>query len=191
MRTVMAQPSPTVHLLRITLLDVAPPVWRLVRVPSVIPLPVLHGVFQVAMGWEDRHLHEWRFGERTFGSGDEEDWGEELEDEGAFELGELAEADSAFHYDYDLGDGWEHLVEVVGIEPYRANVPPVEVIEGARSAPPEDSGGPTGYEHLLDALNDPADQEHDEVVAWLGDVFDPDGFDIHAVNQQLEAFWRT
>lgn len=187
----VAQPSPTVHLLRITLLDVTPPVWRLLRVPSVIPLPVLHAVFQVAMGWEDRHLHEWRFGERTFGSGDEEDWGEELEDEGAFELGELAEADNAFHYDYDLGDGWEHLVEVVGIEPYRANVAPVEVIDGARSAPPEDSGGPTGYEHLLDALNDPADQEHDEVVAWLGDVFDPAGFDIHAVNQRLEPFWRT
>jgi Plasmid pRiA4b ORF-3-like protein len=187
----MAQPSPTVHLLRITLLDVSPPVWRLLRVPSVTPLSVLHGIFQVAFGWEDRHLHEWQFGDRTFGSGDEEDWGEELEDEGAFELGQLAPADSVFRYDYDLSDGWEHIVEVIDVEPYHADVPPVEVIEGARSAPPEDSGGPSGYEHLLDALNDPADSEHDEVVAWLGDFFDPEAFDVQAVNQSLEPFWRT
>ena len=186
----MQQALPTVHLLRITLLDVTPPVWRLLRVPSSTPLSVLHPIVQVAMGWEDRHLHEWRFGERTFGSAEEEDWGEELEDESLFELGQLAETDSAFHYDYDLGDGWEHLVEVVSVEPYTASVSPVEVLEGARSAPPEDSGGPSGYEHLIDALTDPADPEHDDVVAWLGDSFDPNDFDIHGVNQRLEFFWR-
>ena len=187
----MAKSSPTVHLLKVTLLDVSPPVWRLVRVPSVISLSVLHGVIQLTMGWEDLHLHEWRFGERTFGSDEEEDWGEELEDESAFELGDLAPADTAFHYDYDLGEGWEHLVEVVEVEPYRATVPPLEVLDGARSAPPEDCGGPHGYEHLIDALNDPADPEHDDVVAWLGDRFDPDEFDIHAVNRRLEPLWRT
>lgn len=187
----MQQAFPSVHLLRITLLDITPRVWRLLRVPSTTPLSVLHPIMQVTMGWEDRHLHEWRVGDRTLGSAGEEDWGEELEDESEFELGELADADSVIHYDYDLGDGWEHLIEVVSVEPYTASVPPVEVLDGARSAPPEDSGGPSGYEHLLDALNDPDDPEHDEVVAWLGDAFDPEEFDIHAVNSRLEWFWRT
>jgi Plasmid pRiA4b ORF-3-like protein len=189
--TIMESALPTVHLLRITLMDVTPPVWRLLRVPSATPLSVLHGIVQVAMGWEDRHLHEWRVGDRTLGSAEEEDWGDEIEDESEYELGELAGPDSVLHYDYDLGDGWEHLVEVVGVEPYTATVPPVEVLDGSRSAPPEDSGGPSGYEHLLDALADPADPEHDEVVAWLGDSFTPEEFDIHGVNHRLESFWRT
>ncbi len=188
---IMEPAFPTVHLLRITLMDVRPPVWRLLRVPSATPLSVLHGIVQVAMGWEDSHLHEWRVGDRSFGSAEEEDWGDELEDESEFELGQLAGADAVLHYDYDFGDGWEHLVEVVGVEQYTATVPPVEVLDGSRAAPPEDSGGPSGYEHLLDALDDPADPEHDEVVAWLGDSFDPEEFDIHGVNHRLESFWRT
>ena len=106
-------------------------------------------------------------------------------------LGEIAGVDSVFRYDYDLGDGWEHLVEVVAIEVYDGTVPPVAVLDGARSAPPEDSGGPEGYAHLVDALGDPADEDHDELVALVGDAFDADRFNRVEVNRQLEAFWRT
>jgi Plasmid pRiA4b ORF-3-like protein len=181
----------SVHVLRVTLLDVSPLVWRLVRVPSAITLSALHPVLQVAMGWEDRHLHQWRVGDEVYASADEEDWGEDLADEAEAVLGEIAAIDSVLRYDYDLGDGWEHLVEVVAIEAYDATVPPVAVLDGARSAPPEDSGGPPGYEHLLDALDDPADADHEELVAWVGDGFDPDRFNRIEVNRQLEGFWRT
>ncbi|HET9075552.1 MAG TPA: plasmid pRiA4b ORF-3 family protein [Acidimicrobiales bacterium] len=179
----------TVHLLRITLLDVSPPVWRLVRVPSAVTLAVLHAIVQVSMGWEDRHLHEWRVGDAVY-SGDEEDWGEGAGDESAVLLGDLAPADSVLRYDYDFGDGWEHLVEVVSVEPYDGTVPPVSVIDGARAAPPEDCGGPAGYEHLLDALADPDDPEHEELTELIGDRVDPDYFDRAAVNRRLESFWK-
>ena len=182
--------SPTVHVLRVTLLDVSPPVWRLLRVPSAVSLAVLHAVVQVAMGWENLHLHEWRVGDNTYTGGDEEDWGEEAGDESEVVLGEVAPADSVLHYDYDLGDGWEHLVEVVTVEPYDATVPPLAVLDGARSAPPEDCGGPSGYEHLLDALADPDDPEHEEMVEAFGDAFDPEEFDRARVNRLLESFWR-
>jgi hypothetical protein len=179
-----------VHLLRVTLLDVTPPVWRLVRVPSALTLSGLHAVVQIVMGWEDIHLHEWRAEDRSFGPPDEEDWGEEMEDESTAVLAEVAPADSVLHYDYDFGDGWEHLIEVVAIEPYDATVPPVAVLDGARAAPPEDCGGPRGYEHLVDALADPDDPEHDDVVAAFGDAFDPDEFDRAAINRRLEPLWR-
>ena len=45
-------------LLRIELLDVRPLVWRRLRVPANITLPKLHRVFQAALGWTNRHLHE-------------------------------------------------------------------------------------------------------------------------------------
>lgn len=182
--------NPTVHLLRITLLDVTPPVWRTLRVPSTVPLSVLHAVVQVAMGWENRHLHEWRVADATYTGGDEEDWGEGAEDESKVLLADIAPADSALHYDYDFGDGWEHLIEVVDVEPYDATEPPLAVTDGARSAPPEDCGGPTGYEHLLDALSDPDDPEHDDMVEIYGDVFHPEEFDRRRVNAVLEVFWR-
>jgi hypothetical protein len=180
----------TVHILRVTLLDVSPPVWRLIRVPSAITLGGLHVIVQTAMGWEDRHLHEWRIGDRSFGPPDEEDWGEGMDDESTALLADVAPADSILRYDYDLGDGWEHLVEVEAVEPYDATVPPVAVLDGARAAPPEDCGGPPGYEHLLDALSDPSDPEHDEMVAWVGDRFDPEEFDRAATNRRLEPLWR-
>ncbi len=183
-------PALTVHLLRVTLLDVTPPVWRLIRVPSAVTLSVLHAVVQVAMGWEDRHLHEWRIGDAVY-TGSEEDWGEDAADESSVLLSEVAPADTVLRYDYDLGDGWEHVIEVMDVEPYDATVAPVEVIDGDRAAPPEDCGGPSGYEHLLDALSDPDDPEHDDLVETVGDGFEPDYFDRRRANRLLEGLWRA
>jgi Plasmid pRiA4b ORF-3-like protein len=181
----------TVHELRVTLLDVSPPVWRQLRVPSALPLSTVHAVVQLAFGWEERHLHEWRIGDITYGLADEDSWGEELADESTAILGEVAPADSMLRYDYDFGDGWEHLVEVVSVTPYDANVAPVACLAGARACPPEDSGGPSGYEHLIDALRDPDDAEHEEMVELVGDAWNPEEFDVNQVNRQLEQFWRT
>lgn len=183
--------SLTVHELRVTLLDISPPVWRTLRVPSALPLSTVHAVIQMAFGWEDRHLHEWRVGDVTYGLSDEDSWGEDLADESTTLLATVAPADSVLRYDYDFGDGWEHLVEVVAVTPYDGNVAPVACLAGDRACPPEDCGGPAGYEHLLDALGDPDDAEHEEVVEWLGDSFDPAAFDLGSVNHRLEQLWRT
>lgn len=182
--------GPSVHDLRVTLLDVSPPVWRRLRVPSASTLSVLHSILQVTLGWQDAHLHEWRVGERTFGLSDEPSWGEDIEDESTAVLGELAPADSVLHYAYDFGDGWEHLVEVLDVLPFDPGEPPVAVLDGARAVPPEDCGGPSGYEHLLDALADEDDSEHQEMLDWVGDAFDPDAFDLHGTNRLLEGMWR-
>jgi hypothetical protein len=183
--------SLTVHELRVTLLDVSPPIWRLIRVPSALPLSTVHAVVQIAFGWEDRHLHEWRAGDVTYGLSDEDSWGEDLADESTAILGKVAPVDSVLRYDYDFSDGWEHVVEVMAVKPYDANVPPVAVLAGARAGPPEDSGGPSGYEHLVDALRDPDDAEHDEMVELFGDAWDPNHFDAEQVNRQLEHLWRS
>src|SRR5438105_2681453 len=43
--------------LKLTLDETTPAVWRRLQVPSSITLAQLHRVFQLAMGWEDYHLH--------------------------------------------------------------------------------------------------------------------------------------
>jgi len=47
----------TYHL-RVTLLDISPPIWRRVQVASTIPLCCLHDALQAVMGWTDSHLHQ-------------------------------------------------------------------------------------------------------------------------------------
>jgi pRiA4b ORF-3-like protein len=44
--------------LKISLADIAPPIWRRVHVPSDMKLCCLHSALQVVMGWTDSHLHQ-------------------------------------------------------------------------------------------------------------------------------------
>lgn len=60
-------------------------------------------------------------------------------------------------------------------------------IKGKRACPPEDCGGPWGYEELLDALRDPKHPNHADMVEWIGNDFDPEEFDVEAVNGRLEG----
>ena len=52
---------------RIELREILPPVWRRFLVPGAIALPGLHRVIQEVMGWENYHLHIFRFGEKEYG----------------------------------------------------------------------------------------------------------------------------
>jgi len=42
--------------LKIRLLGISPMIWRRVLIPSATTLRGLHGILQVAMGWESIHL---------------------------------------------------------------------------------------------------------------------------------------
>jgi hypothetical protein len=58
-------------------------------------------------------------------------------------------------------------------------------IAGKRACPPEDCGGPWGYQDLLQVLADPAHPDHAERKEWLGDDSSPDHFDPVAANAIL------
>ena len=49
-----------VHQFKITLQDVKPAVWRRIQTPSGYSFWDLHVAIQDAMGWKDRHLHEFQ-----------------------------------------------------------------------------------------------------------------------------------
>jgi len=50
--------SSNIHVLRIALERAKPPIWRKVAVPGDTTLGELHVIIQIAMGWEDDHLHQ-------------------------------------------------------------------------------------------------------------------------------------
>ena len=58
-------------------------------------------------------------------------------------------------------------------------------ITGKRACPPEDCGGPWGYGDFLEAIQNPNHPEHEDMLEWIGGKFDPEKFDIEAVNKEL------
>jgi hypothetical protein len=52
----------------------------------------------------------------------------------------------------------------------------VKTIDGANACPPEDCGGPGGYARLIEVIANPNNEEHDEMLEWLG-IEDPKDFD--------------
>ncbi len=112
------------------------------------------------------------------------------EDEDMVTLAEVCpKVKSKLIYEYDFGDGWEHIVEVQKIEEPKPGVEYPVCLAGKLACPPEDCGGIYGYYHLLEAVDDPDHEEHDDLVEWLGDDFDPEVFDLDEVNDML-AEWR-
>jgi hypothetical protein len=59
-----------------------------------------------------------------------------------------------------------------------------------KHGPPEDCGGIPGFYNLLEAINDPEHEQHEELLEWLGGDFDPQGFSVDEVNRGLAPLQR-
>lgn len=169
--------------IRIELKHVEPPIWREVVVPADISLGWLHEVIQITMGWTDSHLHEFEHNRTRYGQPMDEDFIETV-DEDTVPLHDLFKRKgSRLTYTYDFGDGWEHDVSLVETLKLPAEVAaethPFAYIGGARACPPEDCGGPWGYQDLLKLLQlredkgeNALDPEQLDQLEWLG-AFNP------------------
>jgi hypothetical protein len=170
--------------LKVTVRHTRPPIWRRLEIVNSSTLAQLHEVLQIAMGWTDDHLHQFVVGGVTYGAP-----GLDSEDEGRVRLDQLLRRPKdQLVYEYDFGDGWEHVValeKVVPVEPGRHRYP--RVTGGRRACPPEDSGGVGGFHRMLAVLGDPEHPEHEEMLEWAGDDYDPEHFDIDEVNRLLHG----
>ncbi|MGC9669823.1 plasmid pRiA4b ORF-3 family protein [Planosporangium sp. 12N6] len=162
--------------LRVTLEDVAPPVWRQVLVPAAYTLDRVHRVIQFAMGWQDCHLHSFEIDGEQYG---EPDPGGELpmHDEMEYRLDDVTGPGCRFGYVYDFGDWWEHEVVVEDVLAADPRVRYPVCVTGERGCPPEDVGGPEGYAEFVAALGDTRHPRHAAMGEWIGRVYDPEDFD--------------
>ena len=180
---------PEIYQLKVTLLGTSPPIWRRLLVPSDLTLAQLHDVLQAAMGWQDCHMHEFSVGRRHFGrpSPDDRLMGmPPVENERTVRLSSvLGRVGAKAIYTYDFGDSWEHgLLLEKRLAPDPNTAYPV-CTGGQLACPPEDCGGIGGFYDLMDALGDPAHDQHDELLDWVGDDYDPDAFSVDDVNRML------
>ncbi len=174
--------------LRIEINRVQPAIWRRVRVPAHYSVGNLHTIIQTVFGWTDSHLHGFMINGLEFGVADVNDPRLFVDERGA-PLGAVLKRDMKCQYTYDFGDDWEHEVEMEGVT---ANgLEHATCLAGARACPPEDCGGAPGYENLLAALASSKHPEHRERREWLGKRFDPENFNLSAVNKKLTALSRA
>ncbi len=179
--------------IRIELRDIDPPIWRRVLVWEDTTLAELHGILQIVMGWEDCHLHDFQIGAGTYGipSPDDSVHGLKVVDERKARLNTVLDRVGAgFLYRYDFGDDWHHDLVLEAILPPEPAAKYPRCIDGRRSGPPEDTGGPYGYADYLQALADPKHENHEEMLAWRG-RFDPEAFSLQRIDQQLRRSFRS
>ena len=171
--------------IRVQLRDIEPPIWRELRVRPQTSLARLHKILQKAMGWTNSHLHLFEIDGKPYGEGDFE-WDFEVRDYTGIKLETVfKEGRASFLYEYDLGDSWRHDITLLGTvegEPGEK----IACTGGARGCPPEDCGGVSGYYHLLEALADIEDDDHDMLLEWVGGKYDPEAFDLERVDRVLK-----
>ncbi|MHA6846802.1 plasmid pRiA4b ORF-3 family protein [Ralstonia syzygii] len=173
--------------LRIELLDVKPMVWRRFAVPADTQLPKLHKMIQAVMGWDDEHLHQFRFGDTVYGVPSDEFPDDATLPEKGVRLSKALGSATEFEYEYDFGDSWRHRIVVEAVTKPDLILTLPACLAGENACPPEDVGGVTGYAEFLDALADPEHDRHKDYRTWIGGIFAPAGFDVNAVNARLRA----
>jgi yecA family protein len=185
-------PAP-VYQLKVALQDAKPPIWRRIQIPGGFTLEQLHSVIQICMEWDDLHLHQFLIDRICYSLPDGDDlWqASRPKNEAKYTLHELEKKiQPRFQYIYDFGDDWIHQITVEKILPPEEGKPYPVLITGRRACPPEDIGGIYHYNHILEVLNDPEDEEYEELTSWLNlDFFDPAQFDkndIAEINTILE-----
>jgi hypothetical protein len=169
-----------VYQIKITLSGSEPAIWRRFLIEPSANLFKLHQAIQNIMGWTNSHMHQYRKGKIFYGKLDEED-------ENKFKIFQVFDKLKAkLVYEYDMGDGWEHILVLEKILPREDKIKYPICLEGAMACPPEDCGGIYGFYNLLEIIKNPDHEEHEDMMEWMGDDFDPEEFNLDAINQDLK-----
>ena len=162
---------------KVFLYGIQPQIWRRFSISKHATFLALSDAIQAAMGWANKHPHEFRHGKGkrlvdVIGPvGLQDQVLGDFQDESQLTLGEYLgkrRLPIRILYRYDFADEWIH--EVV-FEKRAAGDGSPEIIDGARACPPEDFGGTFQYMQAL----------HGE-IEWMNPGYDPEAFNPGAVD---------
>ena len=173
-----------VYQLRIYICGISPMIWRRILVLSNNTIADLHYIIQIAFGWSDYHLHQFKIKGKKYGiayAG-----GISFMDNPrkiplkrfCFKCGDK------FLYEYNFIDNWEHEIRVEKVFSYNESKIYPLCISGKRTVPPENCGGPWSFMelkqkyskyHIASRLLEIYEEDHDE-----------DEFEY--INEEIEQF---
>jgi hypothetical protein len=173
--------------IRLSLNDIRPENWRRVELPVTSSLKGLHDVIQAVIGWNDCHLHVFKIGERLYGIPDPDGNAyQKVYSSKSVKLQAVIDKGmDQFDYAYDFGDDWHVTVVIEAIEDADPNAWYPRFVDGARHGPPEDCGGPPGYEGFVKAMSGKRTAEKRRLTEWFGGPFDPEDLDLRNVQDRM------
>ncbi len=145
----------------------------------------LADILLAAIGWSNSHLHTFTVGEKRYGMNYDEYPDGEIHEKSVTVLQALRD-ERHFTFEYDFGDSWEHEVVIEELAWSSSGLKYAVCLDGANACPPDDVGGTWGYGEFLTAIADPAHDEHESYLEWVGGHFDPTEFDLGDVNAVLQ-----
>ncbi|MFD2655599.1 plasmid pRiA4b ORF-3 family protein [Gracilibacillus thailandensis] len=187
--------------LKVTLKLEGQQVWRRLVISINQTFASLHDILQIAFNWTNSHLYEFTFYQQppsftdyylpdtnyTLVSHPEafsyrED-GQKMKYAHQIALRDVLDKYKSIVYTYDLGDDWQHFIEVEEwIDDYDARYP--VCLDGEGTTPPENVGGIPGYSHFLEVIQSKDDPDREWMLNWAESVgYQP--FDKNMVNEQL------
>ena len=144
-------PLSPAYQLKITLQDIRPQVMRRILVSMDITFWDLHVAIQDVMGWEDRHLFEFRIPRHgqilVLGVPDSMQpdiipcWEHEI-------ILHILPKNPRCEYVYDFGDDWRHSIELEDLVVLDEPLDEPRCVGGDGASPPEDCGGAHIYQEM-------------------------------------------
>ncbi|RHW35933.1 hypothetical protein D1B33_12440 [Lysinibacillus yapensis] len=184
------------YILKLTFEEIQPEVWRRIVLPAGATFNRLHETIQYATNFQSELEPYHYFGidiENLFITNNErllEDYKNQPYDDlkvkqpTRIKIDNYLEKHREIFYQYDFGDAWRIKVALEDIvEDYYFGYP--TLLDGEGMAPPEDVGGPGGYEQFLKVYQDPTHPEYLSTYAWA-ERMDFLPLDMDEVNDQLK-----
>lgn len=196
-----------------------PNIQRLISLPPDATFHKLHQALQISFGWARCHMHQFTVREQhekhhltmgrlllTLMAKPEEalidpEEGEEMKADSTVSLADVFENDpykgrTTMMYEYDMGDGWEHEIILLG----RADAAlgkrmgieqEIVCVDGQGHGCAEDCGGAAGWEGLKEAFTKPRGDK--SLKEWYmntcanrdAEGLDPWKWDILKINEEL------
>ncbi len=141
-------------------------VWRRVLLPVSLTLRELHGVIQVATGWEGSHLYQFRLRAARYGW-----WQLAAASPDVTRAALRFRKGARLVYAYDLNIPWRHEIRIEErLEPEAGKAYPA-CSGGSGACPPEACGGPTDFmRHRDDMLSLEALEDLSIMAEIIGEV---------------------
>lgn len=197
------EPEPTIrkrnvpkqiYQLKISIKYISPPIWRRILISSYSTFAELHDVIQEFFDWGNYHLHEFYYCIQDYirrqiriqgldidgFSPPNSDLYDAREDD--IRLCDVFSTEQrVVNYLYDFGDNWEHNIKLEKIFPYKDGFQSPLCVGGKRATPPEDCGGPYGYQEILEIQENKKHPQYKETITWLEGKFDPNKIETQII----------
>lgn len=148
---------------------------RRLIVPADMKFTQFHKVLQYVFRWENYHLYDFNIIDektqktvvRMVPTEEDLEYDESAVLMGGHTLEEFFPQHKQMIYTYDMGDNWEHTIQLVRvIEEYDGELP--YLVEASGQTPPEDVGGVDGFVRFREIMLNPEHPDFREMKEWSG-----------------------